>query len=296
LTLPIVDPEALGGWAPVELEAAALLHTDVALSCGRSGRWSDAKSQLDMAVAFLNAAVARDDTRIEYARRWRDTVSGLLEAAGTPTLARELAARGQQLWPESKAAAAASGAVAQGLMFEIQAAVAGPLSGPPPTHPFVIPPEATSSLKRAAESYTAALVSDPADAQAALHLGRVLVLLGRDAEAAPRLTPAASSSNPSVRYLALMFLGATDERAGRIDAAMERYRLAHETFPWGQSAPMALSHALMRAGTDDAAREVLMAHFRATRDRICEPLWTYLADPATDPGPTLDELRAEVWR
>jgi hypothetical protein len=94
----------------------------------------------------------------------------------------------------------------------------------------------------------------------------------------------------------LMFLGAIDERAGRIDAAMERYRVAREAFPWGQSAPMALSHALMRAGRDDDAREVLTDHFTAARGRISEPLWIYLADPATDPGPTLDELRAEVWR
>jgi hypothetical protein len=39
-----------------------------------------------------------------------------------------------------------------------------------------------------------------------------------------------------------------------------------------------------------------MEHFTATRGRICEPLWTYLADPATEPAATLDELRAEVWR
>lgn len=296
LALPVLDVNALKGWTPVDLEAAALLHTDIALQLGHSGRWADARSHLDAATTLLSAAVGRDEARVEYARRWRDTVSGLLEAAGTPTLAHELAARGQQLWPDSKAAAAASADAAEGLTFEIQAAVAGPLSGPPPTHPFVVPPEAISSLKRAAESYTAALVRDPAHAQAALHLGRVLLVLGRDTEAASRLTPAASSTNPSIRYLALMFLGAIDERAGRIDSAMERYRRAREAFPWGQSAPMALSQALMRAGRDDAARDVLMDHFTVTHGRICEPLWTYLADPGTDLGPTLDELRAEVWR
>jgi predicted Zn-dependent protease len=99
-----------------------------------------------------------------------------------------------------------------------------------------------------------------------------------------------------VRYLALMFLGVIAERQARFDDAEKQYRAALDTFRWGQAAPLALSHVLMRAGREQEAHETLAAHFTATRGRVVEPLWTYLANPATDLGPSLDQLRAEVWR
>jgi hypothetical protein len=297
LALKAVDVDALSGdWTPVDLEAAALLHTDVALLLAKSNRQPDARPHLDDAARLLQAVVARDGTRVEYARRWRDTVSGLLEATGAGNLARDVEARGRELWPESKEAAAARAAIGDGLTHEIQAAVAGRLSGPPPTRSFMIPPDAISALRHASENYAAALASDPTNTQAALHLGRVVLLLGRDTDAVPQLRAASASANSSVCYLAFMFLGAIEERAGRLDSAMEQYRHASAAFRWGQSAPIALSHALMRAGREADAREVLAEHFNATRGRVCEPLWTYLADPSTDLGPTLDEMRAEIWK
>ena len=52
----------------------------------------------------------------------------------------------------------------------------------------------------------------------------------------------------------------------------------------------------MRTGREQEARESLAEHFTVTSGRTVEPLWTYLANPATDLGPSLDQLRAEVWR
>ncbi len=73
-------------------------------------------------------------------------------------------------------------------------------------------------------------------------------------------------------------------------------RAALDTFRWGQAAPLALSHVLMRTGREPEAHETLALHFTTTRGRAVEPLRTYLANPATDLGPSLDQLRAEVWR
>jgi len=283
-------------WTADDLEAAAMLQTDIGLRLVKTGRRAESAPHFDVAAAILKGAVDLDGARVEYARRWRDTVSGLLEAFGAPDLAKDLDMRGHEWWPQSKEAAAGSTAFAQGLTHEIQSAVAGRLSGPPPTRPFAIPADAIGLLRHAAEDYTASLASDSTNTQAALHLGRVLVLLGRDNEAAPHLGAASSSANPAVRYLALLFTGALDERAGRLDAAVGEYQRAREVFKWGQSAPLALSHALMRLGRDAQAREALADHFEKTGGRACDPLWTYLADPSTDLGPTLDELRAEVWR
>jgi hypothetical protein len=297
--LPGLIDRAIGPtseWTPVELEAAAMLHTDVCLRLVKTERKGDARIQLDAAGTLMRAAVTHDAAQVAYAIRWRDTVASLLEAYGARDLAESLETSGHEWWPQSKEASSARKAFADGLGHEIQAAVAGRLSGPPPVRPFVIPPDAIRSLRLAAGDYERALDFDPRFAEAALHLGRVVILLGRDAEGVPRLRDASTAPDPAVRYLALMFLAAVNERAGRLDAAIDQYRQAHEAFRWGQSAPLAISHALMRTGRDDDARAVLTDYFTANRGRACDPLWTYLADPSTDLGPTLDELRAEIWR
>ena len=108
--------------------------------------------------------------------------------------------------------------------------------------------------------------------------------------------PAAAADTLPVRYLAMMLLGAIAERQGRYDDAAKQYRAALDTFQWGQAAPLALSHVYMRTGREQEARASLAEHFTITRGRTVEPLWTYLANPATDLGPSLDQLRAEVWR
>ncbi len=288
------DPE--GTWSAIDLEAAAMLHTDVSLRLVKAGRSADARAYLDAASRLLRAAVARDAAAADYARRWRDTISGLLDAFNARALAKEIDRDGRDWWPESKETEAARKAYADGLTHEIQAAVAGPLSGPPPAQSVGMAREAVVPLHQAQLDYARALGLDPRRTDAALHLGRVELLLWHDAEAAAQLRAAASATNPSVRYLALMYLAAIDEHAGRLDAAIEQYRRARATFRWAQSAPLALSHALMRAGRDAEARDVLADHFNSTSQRSWDPLWTYLADPATDLGPTLDELRAEIWR
>jgi len=184
----------------------------------------------------------------------------------------------------------------KGVTTEIQAAVAGPLSGPQPKRTPVIPPAARSDLRSAAKQFDAALAADPAFAKAALHLGRVTLLDGRDADAERWLGIASEAQSSSTRYLAQMFLGATAERQARYDEAIKRYEAAHTAFRWGQAAPLALSHVLMRAGREREARDALDAHFTAPSGRVVEPLWTYLSDSSTVLGPMLDLLRAEVWR
>lgn len=284
------------GLTPPDLEAAAMLHTDVCLRLVKGGRLAEARAHLDAAATLLRGAVLRDAAGADYARRWRDAVSGLLNAFNAKDLAKDLDRAGREWWPESKATDEARKAFAEGLTHEIAAAVAGRLSGPPPKRAVAIAPEAVVPLHQAELDYAHALAADPLLTEAALHRGRVELLLWHEADAAAALRTATASVNPAVRYLAFMFLGAVEERAGRIDTAIEQYRHAQTAFRWGQSAPLALSHALMRAGRDGDARDVLTGHFTAARGRACDPLWTYLADPSTDLGPTLDELRAEIFR
>jgi len=298
--------EPASTWAADDFTAAAMLHTDACLRLVKSGRRvdtsgdahgsADAAAHLEAAATLLTAAIQRDGLTREYAIRWRETVAGLLHAYEAPDLEANLRARGADWSQLAKDESDARKVYAQGLVDEIQAAVAGRLSGPPPPRAMPIPPDAFRWLRMAYDDYAGALRLDPTFTDAAVHLGRVALLQGRDGEATMFLDRASSAHSPSTRYLAAMFLGAAAERGGRLDEALDHYHHAAEAFRWGQSAPLALSHALMRAGRDDEARAALLAHFDARDSRVFDPLWTYLANPDTDLGPTLDELRAEVWR
>jgi tetratricopeptide (TPR) repeat protein len=289
----VVDPA--NRWTADDLAAAAMFHTDLALRLARASGQQDAASHVDAAAALLRAALERDPGRAAFVRRWCSTVAGLLHAAGARGLAARLDAEAVPWLAESKDQAEARAAFALGLTEEIRAAVAGPLSGTLPKRNEPVPPEARRALANAATHFQDALAADPADAEAALHLGRVLIVAGREIDADRPLRIAAAAPDRPVRYLAMMFLGTIAERQSRFADAERQYLAALDVFPWGQSAPLALSHVLMREGREAEARAALAGHF--TRgDRLVEPLWTYLADPATDLGPTLNLLRAEVWR
>jgi len=283
------------GWTPMDLMAAAMLHTDASLRLAKAGRRADAVVHVDAASTLLRAAVDRESERSEFARRWRDTVAGRLHDGGLPDVASTLRTHAVIWLRESEEQFAARAAFEMGIISEIHAAVAGPLSGPPPKHSSVVPPQARWELNAAARHFESALATDPNCVEAALHLGRVRLLVGREREAERWLRIASGADSVPVRYLGMMFLGVLAERQARYADAETQYRNALRVFRWGQSAPLALSHLLMRTGREPEARDVLAMHFATTRGRVVDPLWTYLADPATDPGVTLNQLRAEVW-
>jgi hypothetical protein len=289
-----VDPA--NGWTAADVAAAAMFHTELALRLARQSRPPDAAAHLDAATALLRAALDRDPARAAFARRWRSTVAGLLHAYGARELAASIGPAALPWLAETKQQTDARAAFALGLAQEIGAAVAGPLSGSLPKRSVTITPEARRALLNAGGHFELALARDPADEEAALHLGRVLIVAGREVEAERPLRLAAAAPDRPVRYLALMFLGATAERQSRHADAERLYVAAGEAFPWGQSAWLALSHVMMREGREAEARATVARHLTGTGARVVDPLWTYLADPATDLGPTLNLLRAEVWR
>jgi hypothetical protein len=289
-----IDPAS--GWTAADLAAAAMFHTEVALGLARMSRARDAAAQVEAATALLRAAVDRDPARAAFARRWRSTVAGLLHARGERDLAASLGLEVLTWLGGTPQQGEARAAFTLGLTEEIRAAVAGPLSGTPPKRGATIGPEARRALLSAARHFENALARDPVDAEAALHLGRVKMITGFEDDADRPLRLAAAAPDRPVRYLALMFLGAIAERQSRYADAEQLYLAARDAFPWGQSASLALSHVLMQAGREADARAAIARHFTRAGGRVIEPLWTYLADPATDLGPTLNLLRAEIWR
>lgn len=103
-----------------------------------------------------------------------------------------------------------------------------------------------------------ALELDPALDEARVRLARVLQFRGDPAQAARELERVAAGS-PSLAWasLAHLFLGDMDERAGREESALANYRAAVEHTPSGQSARVALSHALFRTGAAAEARRIM---------------------------------------
>ena len=290
----VTDPAS--GWTAANLAAAAMLHTEVAIRLAKVSQPQQAAAHVEAATALLRAALERDAGRAAFARRWRSTVSGLLHAYGARDLAASLRPDALAWLSDTQQQSEARAAFTAGLAEEIGAAVAGPLSGGPPRRGVTIGPEARRRLLLARRHFESALARDPADAEAALHLGRVMMITGFEADADRPLRVAAAAPDRPVRYLALMFLGAIAERQSRFADAEQLYLAARDAFPWGQSASLALSHVLMQAGREADARAAVARHFTRAGGRVTEPLWTYLADPATDLGPTLNLLRAEIWR
>ncbi|HMC77648.1 MAG TPA: hypothetical protein VKH34_10960 [Vicinamibacterales bacterium] len=290
----VIEPAS--AWTAADLAAAAMFHSEMALRWARRSSTQDAGAHADAALTLVRAALERDPARAAFARRWRSAVAGLLDAAGARDLAERIGSAPLPGLVESTAQTAARAEFARGLTEEIRAAVAGPLSGTPPKRIVPVAPEAQRALLEAAKHFQEALASDPGDGEAALHLGRTLLVGGRETEADRPLRLAAAAPDRPVRYLALMFLGAIAERQSRYADAERHYLAALDAFPWGQSAPLALSHVLMRQGREPEARAAVAGQFTKVRPGVVEPLWTYLADPATDLGTTLSLLRAEVWR
>src|SRR6185436_17974712 len=141
-----------------------------------------------------------------------------------------------------------------------------------------IDPRALEHFAAAAQAYVKAATRDDGF-EANLHLGRVRMLRNADTEAVVALAIAERSPDPRVKYLASLFLGAIDERAGRFDAAGRWYRAARTAFPWGQSAPIALAQLLSRSGDETGARAALADSLARRRGRTVDPLWTYFVEP-----------------
>ena len=138
---------------------------------------------------------------------------------------------------------------------------------------------------------------DPNYEVAALHLGRVRLLLGQSAEAALRFTRMVDAGDPRIRYLARLFLGNLAEREGRDSEAGSAYRSALSAYPQGQAAAVALSQLFSRSGREPEARASIVE--MSERGDTVEPFWTYLLPARLDLADCqmlLNELRTEVRR
>jgi tetratricopeptide (TPR) repeat protein len=122
-------------------------------------------------------------------------------------------------------------------------------------------------LATAATFYEKALAVRPDDAEARLRLGRTLARRGKPEAAKVELERAlAGTRRPEAVAWTHCFLGAIEEEAAHLDAAIEHYTLAMAADPHLQTAPLALSQALQSAGRVTEAASVLRRGLATTSD------------------------------
>jgi len=134
---------------------------------------------------------------------------------------------------------------------------------------------------RDAESYfRRALAASPPLTDARLRLGRVLTLLGNDADAVRELrTVLPATTDPVQLYYANLFLGSALESLDRRDEARDAYTRARGYFATADAPRLALSQLAMRAGDATSAHTLLEAVLsRQESSDQDDPWWTYPSD------------------
>ncbi len=274
-------------WPVVDLETAALMHTDAGLSL-ITGHDSRGLAHVNRAEKLLSRALDVDPSAGWFVQRWYRSLRGVLSANGARSTAKALEDRSR-----FRIGHDAAGLIFDGITAELQQC------GLDRKHDFLVSLPGSGSLFGAdfgptIHYFEDALRHDPRMLVAALHLGRINMLQGNDAEAAPFFERASGASDRSVVYLANLFLGALAERAGHVDEAERRYRAAAKTFEFGQTADLALAELLGKSGRGAEASHVIDAMLqRRETGGLFDPWWLYLS-VFDDPAGMLHALKSEV--
>jgi tetratricopeptide (TPR) repeat protein len=148
-------------------------------------------------------------------------------------------------------------------------------------------------LRQAETLLRRAVVSKPDFGEGRLHLGRVLLLLGKPADAANELTQALESTSDGVlRYYGELFLGAAREALGEFDLARAWYTRAAQLQPSAQSPHLALSALARRRGDRSGALQEIRRVFElsASTNGHDDPWWNYHVSHVRDADVLYDEL------
>jgi len=274
-------------WTPQELDAAMLMHTEAALVLFREHDDAAGMKHLHRAQDLGDAA-ARDPENSWFVRRWYAAITGASRAGAAPgasVLANRLP---QQVWYRH------TEMIDRARYLERQGANPGAFGfGQQAADAELYEPPA---FLQAVPYYESVLIGRPALLIAAVHLGRLQMLRGRNADARRLFASAAAGSASSVtRYLAHLFLGSLDERDGHPDAAERHYRAALAAVPGAQSGRLALAALLARSGNSAGAEKILLgAGIDAPAPRSFDPWWAYLPGDDRDFDVILAELRTEI--
>jgi tetratricopeptide (TPR) repeat protein len=120
--------------------------------------------------------------------------------------------------------------------------------------------------------------------------------LDRPDEALALLKPIGDGEAPApLKYLALLFEGAAEQRRNDLDKAIAAYRAAAVRYPGCQTPEVALSNALRNKGERAAALGMLL-RVAVAGSQCDDPWWSYHFGQAGQFDSALQEMRKDVAR
>ena len=277
-------------WTWDELAAAAMMHTDAGIYFLSEKQPYDA--QLAHAERLIHRSLQVPGARAVFASRWHTMVQLTLKRFAQEDAAKALATRFRDWFRDTSQRARALTAYHDGVVAEYDGCRKGEFltvaglteSGGNLVQRYFVP---------AARELTNALELDPDLLEAALHLGRIRMLEGRDRDATQQFERAAQSTARPVAHLAHLFLGSLAERGSKWDDAEAHYRRALAVFPSAQSATLALAQLLDRRNRGAEAAPVLAVSLGREGARF-DPWSFYFEEAGAQPSALLSVLRAEV--
>lgn len=257
------------------LEAAALLHTDVAtleLGRGRHERAASHRAIAGWLLWHLPQRVEKAESET-FAKDWLLAVSLLLRSDGSLSSARQLGQLGLARFPKDDALLLATATASQALTTLCYEADGTPIGGEDcletPVAFDTSQPERPSlrqgqrldqgRVLREAERLLRTLASQrPADPEVHLRFGHVLLRRGQAQEARRELRWVIDNASDTDQVaLARLLLGRLAEVGRDVQGALEQARAARLAAPDSQSVRLALANALLAHGDRTGAVEAL---------------------------------------
>jgi hypothetical protein len=283
---PVVSAAARrGGWPPADLLTAAMLHTDAGFYFAVRGE-GPGLTHLTHANDLIAAALDRSPAYEWFDRDWIKIVTKALADYNRVTWSLALGQRRAIRGPMTTSVdrVRAWGKFDEGVEMERLGCEKLALANRIGTEGWGLP--------AAAALFRTALEHEPGMLDAALHLGRVEMLMNHEESAAALFARAVASTRPSTVYLAELLAGSIDERRERFIEAEAHYRRAAQVFPLGQASVLALAEVLGRTGRAQESSVAIDGLLdRRTRGVVLEPWWTY---DRRERVPDLRYLRADV--
>jgi tetratricopeptide (TPR) repeat protein len=275
-------------------EAAALMHTDAAVAAAGS---RETDLQLSAARDLLDTLPDGPERR-SWQRDWLLAAGYLLEGQSRLPEARRFFDDAGRVSSDDPEVLLAQGTVAEvlSLLPSLQPATreAAPVGSP--TLPELVERGQRDRFEtQALELYERALKRDAGLLEARLRRGRIRALRGQTGDAAADLEAVAhQATEPYLQSLAWLYLGDLEERAGRTEAALERYRAALAARPGFQTATVALAEALHRLGRVRASDKAVTESLSGAPADPEDPWVGYHLGLAWRRGAALDALRQRL--